>query len=75
MRGEGLHAKHVIHLRVLLAEEVSQYGRIGLAGQRSVQRGRLKSHLSQLGIPQIMAADPQGSGQVGFGRGAPELLG
>src|SRR5580693_1845989 len=58
VRGDGLHVEHVIHLRVLLAEEVSQQARTGLTVQRSVQRGHLKGHLGQLGISQIMAADP-----------------
>src|SRR5580700_6001673 len=75
VRGDGLHVEHVIHLRVLLAEEVSQQSCTGLTGQRSVQRGRFKGHLSQLGIPQLMAADSERSGQVGLGRYAPELLG
>src|SRR5580704_17740257 len=58
VRGDGLHVEHVVHLRVLLAEEVSQQSYTGLTGQRSVQRGQLKGHLSQLGVPQIIAADP-----------------
>src|SRR5580700_5744405 len=58
VRGDGLHVEHVIHLRVLLAEEVSQQTCTGLTVQRSVQREHLKGHLGQLGIAQIMAADP-----------------
>ena len=33
VRGDGLHAEHVLHLRILLTEDVSD-GPHGLAGQR-----------------------------------------
>ena len=75
VRGDGLHAKHVLHLRVLLAEKIGRAGRAGLAGQRRVQRGWLERHVRQLGISQIITADPQVLGKVGLGRGAAQFLG
>src|SRR5487761_1544734 len=59
VRGDGLHVEQVIQPRVLRAEQVSQQSCTGLTGQRSVQRGRLRGHLSQQGVPQLMPADPQ----------------
>jgi hypothetical protein len=41
VRGDGLHIEHVLHPRVLAAQEVGQQGRSGLAERRRVQRGRL----------------------------------
>jgi hypothetical protein len=37
VRGDGLHAEHVLYPRIVLAEQVSQAGRAVLAAQRLVQ--------------------------------------
>ena len=75
VRGDGLHAEHVLHLRVLSTEKVSQAGRTRPTGKRRVQRGWPEGHVRKLGIPQLVAADPQVPRQVRLGRSAAELLG
>ena len=75
VRGDGVHAEHVLQPRVLPAEQVSQGAHAGLAGQRGVQRGRLEGQLRPPGLAQLVGADPQVPGQVGFGRGPAQVLG
>ena len=68
VRGDGLHAEHVLQPRILRTEIVSQGAHGGLAGQRRVQRVRREGQLRPLGLPQVIPADPQMPGQVGSGR-------
>jgi len=75
VRGDGLHAEHVLQPRILLTEDVSQGAHAGLAGQRRVQRVWLEGQLSPPSMPQVSPADPQVPDQVGVGRHAAQLLG
>jgi len=70
VRGDGVHAEHVLQPRIFLPERVGQGDRGRLAGQRRVQRGRLEGRLRLPGLPQLIPADSQVPGQVGVGRGA-----
>ena len=38
VRGDSPHTEHVLHLRIVLAEEVTQAGCVGLTAQRLIQR-------------------------------------
>jgi len=75
VRGDGLHAEHVLDPRILLTQDVSDGHHVGLAGQRRVQRVRPEGQLRPPGLPQVIPAHSQVPGQVGFGRRAAQLLG
>jgi hypothetical protein len=62
VRGDGVHAEQVLQPRILLPERVGQAEHGGLAGQQSVQRGRLEGQLRLSGPLQLIPAhSPAGS--------------
>ena len=54
--------------RILLPQAVSQRAHAVLADQRCIQRGWQEGQLGPLGLMQLIPADPEVRGQVGFGR-------
>jgi hypothetical protein len=72
--GDGLHAEHVLQLRVLRAEQVGQGWRAGRGAQRCVERAGLEGQLCSARLAQRVSADSQASGEVGLGRIPAEIL-
>ena len=69
VRGDGPHAEHVLHLRIVLAEEITQAGRAVLAAQRLIQRPGPERQFCPPGLPDTGIADPQVAGQLRVCRG------
>ena len=62
VRCESMHAEHVLHPGVLLAEDIGQGDRTWLAGHGRVERGRPAGYLCQPRLPQISAGPLSGAG-------------
>ncbi len=74
VHGQRGHGQGVLHLRVLLAEQVGQAGRLRLAGQRRVQRGGLQQQVNAARLAHLGLGEAKVAGQFGVAGQAAELL-